>query len=244
MLPAALMTRSKAEAMHRLPSEPSGEAGWLSIEMLVTVTAAIALTTLGWHFYGGWMQRAENRQKAIAAVWEVSAFQARAEAGPRDIPDVIQDGLGFELPSGDFVGRAGACLLDSGDADFAPESVPFQGVVRNCVPCDDSGAGLVPIALLGEMPCISGGGLPKRCTTRSSMRLSLPLIAGTQRSVAPVATKLMQGIWIPADSLQDAIEIQHYFVSDSQFSQLPEIAISRIGDPGDPAVTAGLFLCL
>ena len=238
------MTLSRAEARLRRPGESSGEEGWLSIEMLVTVAAAIALTSLGWKFYGEWAQRAENRQKAIAAVWEVSAFLARAETGPRDVPNVIQDGPGFELPGGDFAGRGGACLLDSGDTGFAPESVPFQGVVRNCVPCNDSGAGSVPLASLGAVPCTSGGGLPKRCTTRASMRFALPLAAGTARSVAPATTKLMQGIWIPADSVQDAIEIQHYFESDSQFSRLPEIAISRTGDPADPAVTAGLFICM
>lgn len=236
------MTPGSPAARRDAPGEVTGEAGWLTIEMLVTVAAAIALSVLGWRFFDDWMQRAENRQKAIAAVWEVSAFLARAETGQRDVPDVIQDGPGFELPGGEFVGRGGACQLDGGDADFTPETSLFQGVVRTCVPCSDSGAGSVPLASLGAVACTSGGGLPKRCATRAAMRLALPLAPG--RPAAPATSKLMQGLWIPADSAQDAMEIQHYMESDPRFSQLPEIAISRTGDPADPAVTAGLFICL
>ncbi|MYE04875.1 MAG: hypothetical protein F4Y00_07895 [Bacteroidetes bacterium SB0662_bin_6] len=239
------MTSAGLHARQGAPGKKSGEAGWLTVEMLVTVAAAIALSVLGWRFFDDWMQRAENRQKAIAAVWEVSAFQARANTGQRDVPDVIQDGPGFDLPGGEFVGRGGACLLDGGDAGFTPENSPFQGVVRTCVPCSDSGAGSVPVAALGAITCTPRGlGLPKRCATRAGMRLALPIAAGTARPGAPATSKLMQGLWIPADSAQDAMEIQHYLESDPRFSQLPDIAISRTGDPADPSVTAGLFLCL
>lgn len=221
----------------------SGEEGWMSVELLMTVAAGIALSALTWSYYGDWMQRAENRQKAIVAVWEVSAFAARLEAGPRDVPEVIQDGPGFDLPGGQFTGRGGACLLDLGDGDFAPATTPYQGVVRTCVPCSDSGAGSMPLAQLGAVPCATGGGLPKRCTTQSDLRSSLPILAGTARAAAPAATQLRQGIWIPADSAQDAIEIQHYLQSDTHFPRLPEVVISRIGDPADAAQPAGLFLC-
>ena len=220
------------------------QGGWYTVELLVGIAAALALAALAWGYFGDWMQRAENRHKGIAAAVEVGAFMARAEAGPRDVPDVIQDGLGLELPGGDFAVRGGACLLDGGDAGFAPESVVLQGIVRTCVPCNDSGAGLMPLVALGAVPCTSGGGLSKRCVTQTGMRASLPVAAGTARSAVPATTQLMQGLWIPADTLQDAIEIQHYFESDPQFSLLPEIAISRIGDPVDPTVDAGLFLCL
>ena len=219
------------EAPFRGPEDSSCDCGWLSVEMLITIAAAIVFTALGWRLYGDWLQRAENRQKAIAAAWEVSAFLARAETGSRDIPDIVQDGQGFDLPGGEFAGRGGACLLDTGDADFAPESTLFQGIVRNCVPCSDSGGGFVPVVALGAVPCVSGGGLPKRCATQQDMRTTLPVLAGSARAATPANTKLMQGIWIPADSLQDAIEIQHYFESDSQFSRLPAISISRTGDP-------------
>ena len=227
------------------PGPPSREGGWFSVELLVAASAAIAISALGWKFYGDWMQRAENRQKAIAAVWEVSAFMARADTGPRDVPSIIQDGPGYQLPGGDSIGRGGACLLDSGDAGFASESLALQGVVRTCVPCDDSGAGFIPTGVLGGIPCVTGGvGLPKRCSTQAGMRAALPLNAGTDRATAPASSQLMQGIWIPADSLQDAVEIQHYIESDPQFGTLPNIAISRTGDPADPSTTAGLFLCL
>lgn len=237
------MMHCTSEASFRHPGDSAREGGWLSVELLVTIAAAIAFTALSWRLYGDWLQRAENRQKAIGAAWEVSAFLARAETGPRDTPNVIQDGQGFELPGGEFAGRGGACLLDTGDADFAPESTLFQGVVRNCVPCSDSGGGFVPLLALGAVTCVTGGGLPKRCATQQDMRTALPLLTGSARATTPANTKLMQGIWIPADSLQDAIEIQHYFESDSQFSRLPEISISRTGDPGDPDVAAGLFIC-
>ena len=219
------------------------ERGWLSVEMLVTIAAAIAFAALGWRYFGESLQRAENRQKAIVAAWEVSAFLARAETGARDTPDIVQDGQGFELPGEEFTGRGGACLLDAGDADFAPESTVFQGVVRNCVPCDDSGGGSIPLLALGAVPCVTGGGLPKRCATQQNMRTALPLLAGSARAATPANTRLMQGIWIPADSLQDAIEIQHYFESDPQFSQLSAISVSRTGDPADPDAAAGLFIC-
>ena len=225
-------------------SGDSDQSGWLSIELLMTVAASIALSALAWSYYSDWMQRAENRQKAIVAVWEVSAFGARAEAGPRDIPDVIQDGQGFDLPGDQFVGRGGACLLDSGDTAFVPATTPYQGVVRTCVPCTNSGGGFMPVASLGAVTCTTGAGLPKRCATQTGLRSSLPVLVGTQRAAAPANTQLMQGIWIPADSVQDAIEIQHYLESDPQFSRLPEIAISRTGNPADSTVPAGLFLCI
>lgn len=220
------------------------QAGWISVELLMTVAAGIAISALAWSYYGDWMQRAENRQKAIVAVWEVSAFAARLEAGPRDVPEVIQDGQGFDLPGNQFAVRGGACLLDAGDANFLPAGAPFQGIVRTCVPCLDSSGGLMPLTELGALACVSGGGLPKRCTTQSNLRSNLPLLVGTARAAVPAATQLRQGIWIPADSSQDAIEIQHYLESDPQFDRLPEIAISRIGDPGDATQSAGLLLCI
>ena len=210
----------------------------------MTVAAGIALSALGWSYYADWMQRAENRQKAIVAIWEVSAFTARLEGGPRDVPEVIQDGQGFELPGQEFAGRGGACLLDAGDSDFAPENHAYQGLVRNCAPCMDSGSGFMPIAELGAIACTTGGGLPKRCTTQADFRTSLPVLVGSARATAPGATPLRQGIWIPADSSQDAIEIQHYIESDPQFSRLPAIAISRIGELGDATKPAGLLLCI
>lgn len=224
--------------------EGSDQSGWLSIELLMTVAAGIALSALAWNYYGDWMQRAENRQKAIVAIWEVSAFTSRAQAGPRDIPNVIQDGQGFDLPGDEFAGRGGACLLDGGDSGFLPDTAPYQGVVRTCAPCNDSGGAWVPLASLSAVACTTGNGLPKRCATQTDLRSSLPVAIGTPRATIPAATQLMQGIWIPADSLQDAIEIQHYIQSDPQFSRLPAIAISRTGDPADATVTAGLFLCI
>ena len=220
------------------------QGGWISIELLISAAAAIAISALAWNYYSDWLQRAENRQKAIVAIWEVSAFYARLEAGPRDVPDVIQDGPGFEVPGNQFAGRGGACLLDAGDMNFSPALTPYQGIVRNCVPCLDSGGGSMPLVELGAVACSTGGGLAKRCTTQSGLRSSLPVVSGTARAGAPAATQLRQGIWIPADSSQDAIEIQHYFESDPQFSRLPEIAISRIGDPGDATQPAGLLLCM
>lgn len=220
------------------------QGGWISVELLMTVAAGIALSALGWSYYADWMQRAENRQKAIVAVWEVSAFTARLEGGPRDVPEVIQDGQGFELPGQDFAVRGGACLLDIGDPDFIQENRAYQGLVRTCVPCMDSGSGFMPIAELGAIACRTGGGLPKRCTTQADLRASLPVLVGSARATAPAATPLRQGVWIPADSSQDAIEIQHYIESDPQFSRLPAIAISRIGAPGDETRPAGLLLCI
>ena len=237
------MTLHCTHGRRRLCREDSDQNGWLSMEMLMTVAASIALSALAWSYYGDWMQRAENRQKAIVAIWEISAFASRAQAGPRDIPDVIQDGQGFELPADQFVGRGGACLLDSGDARFVPATFPYQGIVRTCVPCIDSGGGFVPLVALGALACTTGAGLPKRCATQTGLRSSLPVLAGTERAAVPANTQLMQGIWIPADSVQDAIEIQHYLESDPQFSRLPEIAISRTGSPSDNTLTAGLFLC-
>ena len=222
----------------------SRAGGWLSVEMLLTVAAGVALLALGWKYYGDSAQRAENRQKAIVAVWEVSAFLARAETGVRDIPDIIQDGQGFELPGGDFAGRASACRLDTGEPAFTPETVGFQHDVRTCVPCLGSGAGWVPLAGVGPVNCPTGGGLPIRCTTRQDMLSALPVVAGTARSVTPPFSEISQGIWIPADSLQDAIEIQHLFVSDPHFSRLPDLAISRRGDATDPTATAGVFICI
>ena len=237
------MTLHCANGRRRLRREDSDQNGWLSIELLMTVAASIALSALAWSYYADWMQRAENRQKAIVAIWEISAFSARLEAGPRDIPDVIQDGQGFEMPGDQFVGRGGACLLDSGDAAFVAATTPYQGVVRTCVPCTDSGGGFIPVASLGALGCTTGAGLPKRCATQTGLRSSLPVLVGTERAAVPANTQLMQGIWIAADSVQDAIEIQHYLESDPQFSRLPEIAISRTGNPADNTVPAGLFLC-
>ena len=218
--------------------------GWIMTEILFAVVAVIALAGLGWMAAGDIAQRGENRQKATVAIWEVSAFAARAETGVRDIPNVIQDGQGFDLPGDQFAGRGGACRLDSGDAGFAGETAAYQGVVRTCVPCSDSGGGWVPVASLGAIACTTGSGLPKRCPTQASRRAALPLEPGSLRATAPTNTQLMQGIWIPADSLQDAIEIQHLIESHPQFSRLPDMAISRTGDPADASVTAGVLLCV
>ena len=220
------------------------QGGWISVELLMTVAAGIALSALGWSYYADWMQRAENRQKAIVAIWEVSAFSARLEGGPRDVPQVIQDGQGFELPGHEFAGRGGACLLDAGDPNFVEENKAYQGTVRTCAPCTDSGSGFMPVTDLGAIACSTGGGLPKRCTTQTDYRTSLPVLVGSARATVPAAAPLRQGIWIPADSSQDAIEIQHYIESDPQFPRLPAIAISRIGEPGDVTKPAGLLLCI
>ena len=218
--------------------------GWVMSELLFAIAASLALAVLGWRMYLDNIQMAENRQKANAAIWEISAFLSRVESGPRNIPVVIQDQAGFELPGGQQAIRGGACWLDAGDTDFQDEVVAYQGVVRTCVPCTDS-IPLVGSAALGSVACTpDGGGLPKRCPTQAAFRGSIPVVAGSARATAPTNTPLRQGIWIPADSLQDAVEIQHLIESNPQFSRLPRIAISRTGDPADRSIAAGLLLCV
>ena len=227
-------------------------AGWVMSELLFTVAAAIALGVLSWRMYLNHAQMAENSQKASTAILEISAFLHRAETDVRDaqpplIPPpprtayVIRDEAGFELPGGQQVIRGGACWLDAGDTTlgFQEETAAYQGIVRTCVPCADSVALITNpgLAALGSVTCtLRGAGLPKRCPTQLNLRSGLFTLAGSQRAAAPASTPLRQGIWIPADSLQDAAEIKHLLRSNPQFGELPPVKISR--------VTEGVFVCL
>ena len=243
------------------PKDKAG--GWIMAELLFATVAGIALAAMGWLMFDAVAQSSENRQKANTALLEVAAFISRAQTGGlrgeiNNNISMIVEGPGFDLSGGTRVTRGPACWLDSGDRDFKliDTANPWKDLVANCSPCLNS-SGLTATtdpAIMGTFLSATGTGMgtarcrqpnaaghPGRCSTQTDMRRTVGQLKLPDRSLVrtPRNAPLRQGIWIPADSYQDAIEILHLIRSAPHYEQLPEIRFSYQG-----TTNPGLLLCI
>ena len=174
------------------------ERGWVLSEVLFAGAVMVALSISAYIFLAKLAERGATNSKAAWASTEIVSFMFKPRLPRTRKRDLVLDNLKVVAIGGSNVATLPACALDPGDSMWITPPVDALGVVQpaaeviRCAPCT---------GYPGPLGSVGCGTPPARCPTLAGHRASLGAMPG--------ASQLMQGIWLPADSLGEALMLRH-----------------------------------
>ena len=193
----------------RLSRHNRRNAGYLSLELVLVVAGGGLLATLAALAVFGMAERAQTQRNASFAGHQISIFDMEAQAVGRAQAILNLTNATVALPSGEFGVLGSACAFDSSDAPFIG-TLDAEADVVTCGFCTTNTAVPTEIALAS---CITGGGLPLRCASRGSQRVAAQNAPETPLGTPPAASEALFGLWMPADDMAEAAELEHHINS-------------------------------
>ena len=187
------------------------ESGYLSLDMVIAATAAVAIVAASLAWYAGAFDRSQAHVKASFAAMQITEFSQALMLGrtcalqmviagtPPDptatLPCTIPSGAPQPIPGTDGYRHGAACAQPSGDSNFqaANASTPYADR-RACL--FETGWGGLPSLAATPLPARTGTStaprLPRRCNTGQ-----------------PAAVPMSYGLWMPANGIEEAAQIEN-----------------------------------